>query len=273
MNPELENLIELALVDDVVTEKEKQVLYKKAKELGVDIDEFEMILESKIQLANKSKISTSDSSKNKSQKIGNIKKCPACGATVSSFEIKCSSCGHEFRDVKVNESLDILFKELKAVKQKKINPNEYEFGEENYSSDYFEKRARIIRDFPMPTSKEILLELITRGIAELNMIDTDSIYDLLKTSVNEPEVQAWQSKTEEALDKLRIVSLNDSSLTPLILDFEKKLNRKLKSRQAKITMKKSGLTLKYVGIGILMIPGLIFMYYFYKWIGEWLGLF
>tara|TARA_B100000963_G_C22513578_1_gene619556 strand:+ start:246 stop:1049 length:804 start_codon:yes stop_codon:yes gene_type:complete len=267
MNPELENLIELALVDDVVTEKEKQVLYKKAKELGVDIDEFEMILESKIQLANKSKISTSDSSKNKSQKIGNIKKCPACGATVSSFEIKCGSCSHEFRDVKVNESLDTLFKELKSVKQKK---NEY--GEID-SSDFYEKRARIIRDFPMPTSKEILLELITRGIAELNMIDTESIYDLLKSSVNEPEVQAWQSKTEEALDKLRIVSLNDNSLTPMISDFEKKLNRKLKSRKAKITMKKSGLTLKYVGIGIVMIPGLIFCYYFYKWIGELLGLF
>ena len=51
------------------------------------------------------------------------------------------------------------------------------------------------------------------------MIDTESIYDLFKSSVNEPEVQAWQSKTEEALDKLRIVSLNDSSLTPLISDF------------------------------------------------------
>ena len=99
------------------------------------------------------------------------------------------------------------------------------------------------------------------------------INDLLKSSVNEPEVQAWQSKTEEALDKLRIVSLNDSSLTPMISDFEKKLNRKLKSRKAKITMKKSGLTLKYVGIGIIMIPGLIFCYYFYKWLGELFGLF
>ena len=46
----------------------------------------------------------------------------------------------------------------------------------------------------MPTSKEILLELITRGISELNMIDTESIYDLLKSSVNEPEVQACKVK-------------------------------------------------------------------------------
>ena len=59
----------------------------------------------------------------------------------------------------------------------------------------------------------------------------------------------------------------------MISDFEKKLNRKLKSRKAKITMKKSGLTLKYVGIGILMIPSLIFGYYFYKWLGELFGLF
>jgi len=45
MHPELENLINIALIDGVFTDKEKEILFKKAKKLGVDMDEFEMELE------------------------------------------------------------------------------------------------------------------------------------------------------------------------------------------------------------------------------------
>jgi len=47
-NEQLEKLIEMALLDGVLTEKEKQVLFKKAESFGVDLDEFEMVLDSKL---------------------------------------------------------------------------------------------------------------------------------------------------------------------------------------------------------------------------------
>lgn len=53
MNAELEKLIDLALADGQLTEKEKQILTRKAKEFGVDEDEFEMVLEGKLHLAQK----------------------------------------------------------------------------------------------------------------------------------------------------------------------------------------------------------------------------
>ena len=45
MHPEIEKLIELALADGQVTERERNVILKKAKSLGVDEDEVEMILD------------------------------------------------------------------------------------------------------------------------------------------------------------------------------------------------------------------------------------
>ena len=55
-NEQIENLIEMALADGELTEKEKQVLFKKAEAQGIDLDEFEMVLDAK--LFEKQKIST-----------------------------------------------------------------------------------------------------------------------------------------------------------------------------------------------------------------------
>ena len=47
-DPQLEKLIAIALKDGVVTDKERQILIKKAIEFGIDLDEFEMELDSRI---------------------------------------------------------------------------------------------------------------------------------------------------------------------------------------------------------------------------------
>lgn len=48
MHPEIEKLIDLALADGQITEKERNVILKKAAELDVDADEVEMVLDGKI---------------------------------------------------------------------------------------------------------------------------------------------------------------------------------------------------------------------------------
>ncbi|GIZ15077.1 hypothetical protein [Capnocytophaga catalasegens] len=45
---QLEQLIEFALLDNVLTEQEKQVLFKKAASEGIDLSEFEMVLQAKL---------------------------------------------------------------------------------------------------------------------------------------------------------------------------------------------------------------------------------
>ena len=47
-NEELEQLIEIALTDGTLTDKKKDVIFKKAQALGVDIDELEMVLEARV---------------------------------------------------------------------------------------------------------------------------------------------------------------------------------------------------------------------------------
>ena len=48
MNEQLIKFIELCLVDGVITDKERKIIFRKSKELGVDEDECEIILEGMI---------------------------------------------------------------------------------------------------------------------------------------------------------------------------------------------------------------------------------
>ena len=48
MTEKLEKLIALAVTDGVITERELEILKKKAKEEGVDEDELEMLLDARL---------------------------------------------------------------------------------------------------------------------------------------------------------------------------------------------------------------------------------
>lgn len=114
-NEKLEALISAALADGVLTEKEKQILFKKAEAMGIDLDEFEMVLDARlVELKKKEarenqqyqlemeKAKSAQLSAPKSEKYGDVRKCPACGAIVPSMAAKCQECGHEFVNVGAN---------------------------------------------------------------------------------------------------------------------------------------------------------------------------
>ena len=90
MHPEIEKLIDLALVDGHITDKEKNVILNKAAEYGITSDEVEMIWEAKKTLLEKSTIGTQI-------------KCPACGARISGLSKTCN-CGFVFNTGSINET-------------------------------------------------------------------------------------------------------------------------------------------------------------------------
>ena len=60
MNPEIDKLINLALTDRQVTDREREIILRKAEKLGLDIDEVEMYLEGKIGVSSFSENLTHD---------------------------------------------------------------------------------------------------------------------------------------------------------------------------------------------------------------------
>ena len=54
-DPKIEKLINYAIADGVITDKERQVLLEKAMSMGIDLDEFEMVLDAKLYEAKNKK--------------------------------------------------------------------------------------------------------------------------------------------------------------------------------------------------------------------------
>ena len=122
-NEQLESLIEMALVDGQITDKERSVLIKKAESFGIDLDEFEMVLDARLFEKQKTQKANSESPKqstsNKSDKHGDVKKCPACGSLIQNFKTSCPDCGHDFSGIKANASIEKLFTMLTDVENKR----------------------------------------------------------------------------------------------------------------------------------------------------------
>ena len=170
-NEQIENLINLALADGELTEKEKQILFKKAEAAGIELDEFEMVLDAKLfEKQQTVKAAAPSVAAPKSDKFGDVKKCPACGAMMQSFQTKCSDCGHEFSNIEANASIDKLFKMLNDAedmrKEDSSSSNPLSamgsMMAKQMTSSFVpgkvdKKKMEIISNFPIPTTKNDIL--------------------------------------------------------------------------------------------------------------------
>lgn len=224
-NEKIEGLISAALADGVLTEKEKQILFKRAEAEGIDLDEFEMVLDARLVELEKSSKAAAAKSAPESDKFGSVRKCPACGAMLQSFQTTCSECGYEFKNVESVKSAKKLFDLLQAVDLRKSQElaalkNMQDYDKKSGSVDRdetikaynnalravenkaFEEKKSIIKSFPVPNSREDLLELL--AMATSNAYDNDG-------RIGEEE-EAWIQKSDQIYQKIVVYAKNDRPL-------------------------------------------------------------
>lgn len=265
LTPELEQLINYALEDGVLTDKERSVLMRKAQAAGADLDEFEMILDAKLHEVQKAAAAVAP--KSNSNKHGEVRKCPACGAMVSAFSTRCSECGFEFNNVEANKSANTLFEKLQALEMEKAhelaqheesknkqllalserhnsggtltkifaNNGEAQNEERDDLIRTLEKGARLIERKYMDAKINMIKVFAvpnTKGdLLELLSMASSSAYD--NDGVIGPEEEAWLQKTDQIYQKLVICAAGDNitlnQATNMIVSLIKRLPQKYKN--------------------------------------------
>lgn len=263
ITPELEQLVQYALEDGELTEKERSVLMKKAQEAGMDLDEFEMILNAKLHAIKK----TAAPPPQTNTKHGEVRKCPACGAFVSNFSTKCPECGFEFNNVEAIKSANTLFEKLQSLEMEKAHElalheesknkqlqalserhnsggtltkifanngaaqNEerddlirtMEKGAAQIERKYLDAKINLIKVYAVPNSKGDLLELLS--MASSSAYDNDGVIG--------PEEEVWLQKTDQIYQKLVVCAAGDNvtlnQATNMIVSLIKRLPKNYKN--------------------------------------------
>ena len=244
----IENLINFALSDGELTEKEKQILFKKAEEEGIDLDEFEMVLDAKLhdkQQSMKAPVtpapvapssSAPSSSAPKSDKFGDVKKCPACAAISQSFQTKCSDCGHEFSNIGANVSIGKLFEMLNACENdRKEDSNSITgaFGSlmakslgQNQGDKVTEKKKSIISGFPIPNTKDDILEFLSTAIPNAKQKGNFMTKQLPENKSHNDLAPTWFSKCEQIVMKAKFSMKEYKKVLEEIMLYAKELGIK-----------------------------------------------
>ncbi len=220
----LEKLIEFALADGDLSEKEKQVLYKKAESEGIDLDEFEMVLDGRLFEKQKSIKSTLPIPQvaPKSDKSGDVKKCPACGAIVQSFQTKCTDCGHEFRNMEIANNAKLFFEKFEKIENQRINEEKPMFGgigkmlsgAHMVADTIAKQKCSLIQTFPIPNSKEDMLEFLSMALPYARQTSVWKTF-LKGKGVDASALEingAFRSKCEQIVMKARF-SMKDDKKT------------------------------------------------------------
>ncbi len=121
----------------------------------------------------------SKSEQRKTMYDGTIHKCPNCGEILNGFVGNCPACGYELRGTEGSI----------AIK---------EFATKLVNAENMHKKVAIIRNFPVPNTKEDILEFMIMAISN---IENESSNDIL---------EAWNSKLEQIYQKACIVFTSES---------------------------------------------------------------
>lgn len=235
---ELERLIEFALVDGTITDKERAVLINKAIQLGIDKDEFEMVLEARIHQINQEK-SFANSQPEEEKKNETIK-CPSCNAFTTSFSTNCSYCGAEFRNSATPHSLQQFLEKLDYLESQRTASelpfgNKLDFGagtlfkwwffwwlllpmkifqmagsqfNANFWSAIDARKEEFILNFHVPNSREEIIEFTTLFLSKIQYISVFKAFTFEGKYIKRWN-SVWENKTKQLFMKAKLSLKND----------------------------------------------------------------
>ena len=257
---ELESLIQATLEDGKLEDYEKAALAKRAQAEGVDLAELEIYINSLLQrrareLNQKREEELNVLSKQKKEAFGRV--CPNCGAQVQAMTLRCD-CGYEFTNAKAVSSVNLLYDKLNSVTLTEAEEKTVKKAEDAEEQDKLrknmltEKKISIISTYPVPNSKEDLLEFLSIAVSDANkklifleqkknvyflvflagivvpvlgwMLGYEEVKQKMLFS-EEKMVKAWRAKCEQILLKGRSLR-GDAEFTQQLNYFESLLKKK-----------------------------------------------
>ncbi len=174
------------------------------------------------------------------QKQGVILKCPSCGGNLKAFSSSCELCGHELAGVSANRTISEIVARFDEIEAEMDRAG---FSGGKRERELTTRRARVIRDFPIPNSREDLQSLI--------YFIHPKIQNNLKP---DPNAEDWRVKFNEVMTLAKNAYKGDAKTRAEFEDIEKSLQTTL-TTDLKTKARRSPIVAMV--IGVIVIAGAV----------------
>lgn len=165
---------------------------------------------------------------------GKIHKCPNCGEVLNSFVTNCPACGYELRDSKNSSAVEELSRKLEEIEQNRdrTKVSTKILGAFNLSDGLTktdEQKISLIRNFPIPNTKEDLYEflILSKSNIEIDLYENTQIKSA-RLAISD----AWKAKFEQAYQKAKLLLKNDDRMAEIDLMY-KEINKSISKAKRK----------------------------------------
>lgn len=202
---QLEAIIDAALADGVLTDKEREVLHKRAAQEGIDADELDVVIEGRLAKMKKQEdwLRPAPPQNLANEKLGNVVKCPNCGCTDVTGRAVCPECGYAFSNVKANHAAELLAQKIEKIEDAYRDKISFSIPLYGVSSKTKEI-ASAIANFPVPNTRADLLEFLASMFTKMNQEEIS-----MQVFESEKIRQAYKTKFKECIQKAMISFAND----------------------------------------------------------------
>ena len=183
-NEQIEALISAALADGKLTEKEKQVLMKRAEAQGIELDEFEMVLSARLFELEEAEKANAASSKKKKKRL--------------------------------NEYVEIFAEELQIELDSQVGVSIWNifdgtgiFKEIRLRNARRNAETSFVINYPLPTTKEDCIEMLNYMLPRIHL------------SGSTGATKAWRIKFYSILSKLALENKNDPNVQKQVASYQK----------------------------------------------------
>lgn len=167
---------------------------------------------------------SSGSERGKKKIDGVVHKCPQCGQPLDAFVTKCPSCGYELRDIDATYVVCKMSEKLLAARGA-------------------DERVNIIRSFPIPNTKEDVVEFFAWAASNVN----PRAYGPFSNSDEEAESDAWEAKLDQSYTKAQILFGHEKEFS--------EIEAKYKETKKKVSHAKGGMARFWIAFTALVILG------------------
>ncbi|MBR2441790.1 MAG: zinc ribbon domain-containing protein [Clostridia bacterium] len=161
---------------------------------------------------------------------GEIHKCPSCGEVLNSFTGNCPSCGYELRGAKAVSSVQELANKLQEIESKRGKETwsdilKQKFFQRGRISWVDQEKVTLIKNFPVPNTKEDILEFIAMASAQKRAFKDGRGNEILEI------YDAWDMKMEQAFEKAVLLYSDDLSYLERLKLFLDRKHKKIVNKK------------------------------------------